>query len=349
MGEQDRLGRVPPDRRALLASWPSATSASRRDLVAAPLLHDTPDEIAQPLGEVRDWRAGECEPVPGPDDAEADRGRARLPARRRASGRRSARCVEELGTAVKGASWVADEEVAELRAQNGAVRGGVADGRPSLERVEQACEAILALSGTTQRAARGRGLPLAGAHARACELADLAGAARGRPDHLPGRAGAAAHGDHLAGVVGDRGPRAPLRAVHDQRRAREAVAHAVGPPALLPRPRMDARARRGAAGVPPAAASPRDLRRPGRRRRLRAARADAALPDAALEVVDPLRVPGQPAHADPVPRRRDAVDQPRGRRGARDRATTTGSRPTTATASSPAARRSRTGSPRGRA
>jgi nitrate reductase alpha subunit len=29
------------------------------------LLHDTPDEIAQPLGEVRDWRAGECEPVPG--------------------------------------------------------------------------------------------------------------------------------------------------------------------------------------------------------------------------------------------------------------------------------------------
>ena len=38
---------------------------SRRDLVAAPLLHDTPDEIAQPLGEVRDWKAGECEPVPG--------------------------------------------------------------------------------------------------------------------------------------------------------------------------------------------------------------------------------------------------------------------------------------------
>ena len=29
------------------------------------------------------------------------------------------------------------------------MRGGVADGRPSLERVEQACEAILALSGTT--------------------------------------------------------------------------------------------------------------------------------------------------------------------------------------------------------
>ncbi len=34
-----------------------------RDLVATPLLHDTPDEIAQP--EVRDWSKGECEPIPG--------------------------------------------------------------------------------------------------------------------------------------------------------------------------------------------------------------------------------------------------------------------------------------------
>jgi nitrate reductase alpha subunit len=57
--------------------------------------------------------------------------------------------VEGLGTAVKGVKWVADEEVAELRATNGAVRGGIADGRPSLVRVQDACEAILALSGTT--------------------------------------------------------------------------------------------------------------------------------------------------------------------------------------------------------
>ena len=48
----------------------------QKDLVAAPLQHDTPDEIAQPLGEVRDWRAGECEPDPRPHDAEADRRRA---------------------------------------------------------------------------------------------------------------------------------------------------------------------------------------------------------------------------------------------------------------------------------
>ena len=34
-----------------------------KDLVVSPLAHDTPDEITQPT--VKDWGAGECEPVPG--------------------------------------------------------------------------------------------------------------------------------------------------------------------------------------------------------------------------------------------------------------------------------------------
>ena len=34
-----------------------------RDIIAAPLLHDTPGEIAQ--RSVKDWKLGECEPVPG--------------------------------------------------------------------------------------------------------------------------------------------------------------------------------------------------------------------------------------------------------------------------------------------
>ncbi|HET9103229.1 MAG TPA: nitrate reductase subunit alpha [Solirubrobacteraceae bacterium] len=120
----------------------------RRDVVAAPLSHDTPDEIAQPLGEVRDWRAGECDPVPGrtmPKLIVVERDYPAVAAKWAALGP----LVEQLGTQVKGASWVAAEEVAELRSKNGAVRGGPADGRPSLERVEHACEAILALSGTT--------------------------------------------------------------------------------------------------------------------------------------------------------------------------------------------------------
>jgi len=34
-----------------------------QDVIAAPLAHDTPAEIAQP--ELRDWTRGECDPVPG--------------------------------------------------------------------------------------------------------------------------------------------------------------------------------------------------------------------------------------------------------------------------------------------
>ena len=52
---------------------------------------------------------------------------------------------------------------------------------------------------------------------------------------------------------------------------------------------------------------------------------DRPLPDPALEVVDPLRVPGQPVHAVAVARRADAVDEPGGRGRDRGRATTTGS------------------------
>ena len=67
---------APPGRRARTSpsSRPSSEEFSRqaaehlgvrKDLVAAPLTHDTPDEYANPHGIVRDWKAGECDPVPG--------------------------------------------------------------------------------------------------------------------------------------------------------------------------------------------------------------------------------------------------------------------------------------------
>ena len=42
---------------------PLAFSKPMRDVVAQPLMHDTPDELAQP--EILDWAEGECKPVPG--------------------------------------------------------------------------------------------------------------------------------------------------------------------------------------------------------------------------------------------------------------------------------------------
>ncbi|MGH2343589.1 MAG: molybdopterin-dependent oxidoreductase, partial [Chloroflexota bacterium] len=120
----------------------------RKDLIAVPLLHDSPGEIAQPLGEVRDWKAGECDPEPGrtmPRLIVVERDYGAVADKLTALGP----LVEELGSANKGAQWKPIEEVEDLGRRNGIVRGGAADGRPSLARAEQACEVILALSGAT--------------------------------------------------------------------------------------------------------------------------------------------------------------------------------------------------------
>jgi nitrate reductase alpha subunit len=144
----------------------------RRDVIAAPLLHDTVDELAQPFGEVRDWRAGECEPVPGktmPKLVVVERDYPAVAQKWRALGP----LVEELGTAVKGAHWKPVAEVAELGALNGTVREGVARGRPRLDTVRRACEAILLLSGTTNGRIAAEGFRSL-EHSTGVPLADLA-------------------------------------------------------------------------------------------------------------------------------------------------------------------------------
>ena len=57
--------------------------------------------------------------------------------------------IDTLGRTAKGVTWVPAQAVDYLRHANGTVRGGVADGRPSLARDVHLAEAILALSGTT--------------------------------------------------------------------------------------------------------------------------------------------------------------------------------------------------------
>nr|WP_225850389.1 nitrate reductase subunit alpha [Streptomyces sp. HPF1205] len=127
----------------------AATHLGRRtDLVAAPLLHDTPDALATPHGRVADWKRGECEPVPGrtmPKLVTVERDYPAVASRMAALGP----LVDDLGLTTKGVTFDVTREVDHLRHKNGTVRGGPADGRPSLARDVHACEAILALSGTT--------------------------------------------------------------------------------------------------------------------------------------------------------------------------------------------------------
>jgi nitrate reductase alpha subunit len=116
----------------------------RRDLVATPLAHDTPGELAQPHGQVRDWRAGECEPVPGrtlPNLAVVERDYGAVFERFTSLGP----LMEEQGSAVKSATWKPVEEVEWLAHRN----GRATNGRPRLERAEHVAEAMLALSGVT--------------------------------------------------------------------------------------------------------------------------------------------------------------------------------------------------------
>lgn len=121
---------------------------TRTDIVTAPLLHDTPEELAQPGGLVRDWRKGECEPIPGktmPKLIAVERDFTAVGEKMNALGP----LVEKLGVGAKGVSWKPAIEVEELRRQNGTVREGAGAGRPAIETDIDAAEVILALSGTT--------------------------------------------------------------------------------------------------------------------------------------------------------------------------------------------------------
>ncbi|MFJ2952558.1 nitrate reductase subunit alpha [Streptomyces sp. NPDC087226] len=121
---------------------------TRTDVLAVPLTHDTPDELAQPGGVVRDWKTGECEPVPGrtmPKLVVVERDYASTAQKMRAVGP----LLDTLGTTTKGVTVHPDREIEELRHRCGTVRDGVGAGRPSLATASDMCEAILALSGTT--------------------------------------------------------------------------------------------------------------------------------------------------------------------------------------------------------
>ncbi|GAA4959618.1 nitrate reductase subunit alpha [Actinoplanes utahensis] len=116
---------------------------ARTDVLAAPLQHDTPDELAMPGGRVRDWKFGECAPTPGrtmPKLITIERDYTLIGAKMRTVGP----LMDELGTTTKAITVDVKPEISYLKRQN-----GVIDGRPSLATADRMCEAILAFSGTT--------------------------------------------------------------------------------------------------------------------------------------------------------------------------------------------------------
>jgi nitrate reductase / nitrite oxidoreductase, alpha subunit len=111
------------------------------DVVMVPLLHDTADELAQPVD--ADWRAGEVEPVPGktmPRFRVVTRDYAHLYDRMVALGK----ATRENGVAAHGLKIPVSDFYDEL-ARRQPRAGDGSSGMPSLERDREVCEAILAL------------------------------------------------------------------------------------------------------------------------------------------------------------------------------------------------------------
>ena len=119
----------------------------RKDLVATPLLHDSPDEIAQPR--VKDWKKGEVDAIPGktmPAFSVVNRDFPNTYKMMTALGP----LVAESTIGAKGVLWNAAEEYAELKEKLGIVRSpGITQGMPELLFNRQVAETILTLAPET--------------------------------------------------------------------------------------------------------------------------------------------------------------------------------------------------------
>ena len=121
-----------------------------KDLVLAPIMHDTPAELAQPF-EPKDWRKGECDPVPGktmPGLVLVERDYPATHARFTALGP----LMSKLGNGGKGIAWKTDEEIEFLGRLNGRVAEGPTKGLPRIETDMDAAEVILTLAPETNGA-----------------------------------------------------------------------------------------------------------------------------------------------------------------------------------------------------
>lgn len=120
----------------------------RTDVMTIPLTTDTPDEMAQPHGVVRDWKKGECEPIPGttmPKFVVVERDYSQIAEKMRTVGP----LISTIGTTTKGVTVKPDQAVDYLAKANGVCKEGVAEGRPLVDTAAKFSDAILALSGTT--------------------------------------------------------------------------------------------------------------------------------------------------------------------------------------------------------
>jgi nitrate reductase alpha subunit len=118
------------------------------DLVTLPMQHDSPGELAQPL-DVKDWKKGECEPIPGktmPMLIEVERNYPDTYKKFTSLGP----LMTKVGNGGKGIAWNTENEVELLKGLNRTVREeGVSQGLPNIDTDIDASEVILSLAPET--------------------------------------------------------------------------------------------------------------------------------------------------------------------------------------------------------
>jgi hypothetical protein len=231
----------------------------RKDVVAKPLWHDTPEAMATVHGRVKDWRTGEssrsrarpCRPSRGR--------RARLPRDLR---------QDDVDRPAHGEGRHAHQgrglrrrtrDRHPARAQRH-VRTGVGAGQPKMETDIQVADAILHLSGTTNGHLATHGFKFLEKRT-GTKLHDLSAEHEGKQITFADTQIRAGAGHHLAGMVGSEsgGRRYSPFTINIERL--QALPHPDRSTAVLPRPRLDDRHGRGAAGLPTAAEHDQALRR----------------------------------------------------------------------------------------
>jgi nitrate reductase alpha subunit len=119
-----------------------------KDLVTAPIMHDTPAELAQPFAP-KDWRKGECEPVPGktmPSLIVVERDYPNTFKKYTALGP----LMSKVGNGGKGIAWNTEAEVKFLTDLNRPVtEEGITKGMPRIDSDMDAAEVILTLAPET--------------------------------------------------------------------------------------------------------------------------------------------------------------------------------------------------------
>lgn len=120
----------------------------RKDLVLTPLMHDSPQEMGQPF-DPRDWKKGECEPIPGktmPAMTVVERDYGAVYDKFTAIGP----LLDKLGNNGKGMAWDTKHEIETLKQLNKMVtKKGVSENRPQLNTAIDAAEMILTLAPET--------------------------------------------------------------------------------------------------------------------------------------------------------------------------------------------------------